>query len=324
MYKNVIIGAGQLGSRHLQGLLKFKDKQTIYVLDPSKDSLKLSSERAKEIVNSHVINFTTSWSDLPVDLDLVIVATGANVRSEVVKRLLKNHLVKNLILEKILFQDLKSYSEIGELIKKTKTPTWVNHARRMFSHYNEIKTVLMNNNEKVSFKVFGGNWGLACNSLHFIDLFSFLSPSKIINIDTNLIDDCLSESKRKNHVEFTGTLNGEYENGNIFQITSFEGSYDDITICIFTKSHRWIVQEGKAQKVIYLSKNNDFNEITSSFKAEVVSTLTTRAANDILISKNSDLPNYEEACSSHIPFIKSTLDTYTKIKGIKTLICPIT
>ena len=35
MYKVLLIGAGQLGSRHLQGLLKFKKKQFIYVLDKS-------------------------------------------------------------------------------------------------------------------------------------------------------------------------------------------------------------------------------------------------------------------------------------------------
>ncbi|MDC1317214.1 Gfo/Idh/MocA family oxidoreductase [Flavobacteriaceae bacterium] len=324
MYKNAIIGAGQLGSRHLQGLLKFKYKQTIYVLDPSKDSLKLSSERSKEIDNNHDINFTTSWSDLPLDLDLVIVATGANVRSEIVKKLLKNYLVKNLILEKILFQDLKSYSEIGELIKITKTPTWVNHSRRMFSHYNEIKNIIQKSEEKISLKVFGGNWGLACNSLHFIDLFSFLSLSNVINIDPDLIDNTLLKSKRKNHIEFTGTIRGRDEKGNIFQLSSMDGDQVDITICIFTKSHRWIVQEGHAQKIIYFSKEEDFNLNIKSFETEFQSTLTTRIATDLLIDRESNLTTFQEACLSHIPFLKSSLEVYTKISGINTLVCPIT
>ena len=37
--KIVIIAAGELGSRHLQGLLKLKKKQSIYVLDLSRKSL---------------------------------------------------------------------------------------------------------------------------------------------------------------------------------------------------------------------------------------------------------------------------------------------
>lgn len=139
MNRVAIIGAGQLGSRHLQGLLKSKSEQVIYVLDPSESSLKISRNRAQEIKNNHNLLFITDWNKLPNYLDLVIVSTGANVRSKVVSKLLTDFKVKNLILEKVLFQDLKSYSEINNLINKTKTPTWVNHPRRMFNHYQEIK-----------------------------------------------------------------------------------------------------------------------------------------------------------------------------------------
>ena len=132
------------------------------------------------------------------------------------------------------------------------------------------------------------------------------------------------ESKRKNHVEFTGTLTGKDEKGNIFQLTSINGDQEDITLCIFTKSHRWIIQEGKAQKIIYLSNKNDFNVKIKSFEAEFQSSLTTRIASDLLINRESKLPTYQEACLSHIPFIKSSLEFYTKISGINTHVCPIT
>ena len=41
---SLIIGAGQLGSRHLQGLLKLTQEQVVYVLDPSNDSLSIAKQ----------------------------------------------------------------------------------------------------------------------------------------------------------------------------------------------------------------------------------------------------------------------------------------
>lgn len=323
MIKSLIIGAGQLGSRHLQGLLKFEKEQLIYVLDPSENSLNISKERAQEVENKHNLIFTNVWDELPTEFDLVIVATGANVRSKVVSKLLTDFKVENLILEKILFQDINSYSEIRNLIKKTKTSTWVNHPRRMFNHYQEIKKIISQNEEKVSFQVYGGNWGLACNGLHFIDLFSFLSNSEVEHIDFGGVEEVV-DSKRLNNIEFMGSIMGEFKNGSDFKISSINGSYADITVCVFTKSNRWIIQEGTAQKVIHLSFENNFNESITAFKNEFQSTLTTRIINDILTEEKTTLPTYDQASSSHIPFIKSALNTYTRITGIKTSIIPIT
>ena len=131
MKSNLIIGAGQLGSRHLQGLLKLESEQNVYVLDTSVESLKISEERSKEIPHNHKIVFTTSWNYLPKAFDLVVMATGAYVRSKVTQHLLENHKVNNLVLEKILFQDLGSYKTVKDLVTKTQTSTWVNHPRRM-------------------------------------------------------------------------------------------------------------------------------------------------------------------------------------------------
>ena len=324
MIKNLIIGAGQLGSRHLQGLLKFNKKQTIYVLDSSKSSLKIAKERADEIEFEHTVKYISEWDNLPLELNLVIVATGASVRAKLVTKLLKICNVKNLVLEKILFQDLESYSDISKLIKTTVTPTWVNHPRRMFKHYLDIKNKISKSEEVVNFQIFGGNWDLACNALHFIDLISFLSNSEVLELDFGGIDNKIINSKRSNCVEFTGSISGKLKNGNNFNINSLDGDYEDITICALTKSSRWIIQEGDAQKIIYLGKENNFNESIIPFTNEYQSTLTTKIINDILIDGKTDLPNYDEACSSHIPFIKSALNTYTRITGIKTSIIPIT
>ncbi|MCV3262394.1 Gfo/Idh/MocA family oxidoreductase [Vibrio harveyi] len=45
----LIIGAGQLGSRHLQALAQLDDKFSIYVLDPFEQSLEVAKQRYQEV-----------------------------------------------------------------------------------------------------------------------------------------------------------------------------------------------------------------------------------------------------------------------------------
>jgi len=37
MFNSLLVGAGQLGSRHLQGLCKLNGKNFIYIVDPLQD-----------------------------------------------------------------------------------------------------------------------------------------------------------------------------------------------------------------------------------------------------------------------------------------------
>lgn len=324
MKVNLIIGAGQLGSRHLQGLLRLQQEQIIYVVDPSEISLEMSKERAKEIQHKHTLNFLTDWQTLPSEFDLVIVATGANVRAKVVMQLLESYKVNKMILEKVLFQELRLYETIGNLIKKTHTQTWINHPRRMFSHYQYIKKCINGNNEKANFLIGGSNWGLACSALHFIDLIAYITDSKLESIDMDWIDAKIHESKRADCIEFTGAIKGTLTNGSNFVISSFDGEVGDVTLCITTTSNRWIIQEGKAQKIIHLSIENDFNPILTDFNTELQSNVTTRIAEDLFSYGTCDLPTYQQACQSHIPFITSALKKYIELSGNQTEICPIT
>ena len=88
---------------------------------------------------------------------MVIVSSGAKVREKLVTQLLEVFKVSNLVLEKILFQDLESYSKVKTLLKKTKTQTWVNHPRRMFPFYKQIKKELFKSKQKITFQVVWSN-----------------------------------------------------------------------------------------------------------------------------------------------------------------------
>lgn len=129
MYHIAIIGAGQLGSRHLQGLKSARLPMHIQVVDSSQAALDTARERYEQIdANPQVvsIDYLPYIDNLHSELDLVIIATGSKPRAEILKELLQKKIVKNLLVEKVLFPDLHSYHTIRDLLhdKGLQEKTW--------------------------------------------------------------------------------------------------------------------------------------------------------------------------------------------------------
>ncbi|PRY13295.1 putative dehydrogenase [Pontibacter ummariensis] len=319
-----IIGAGQLGSRHLQGLLKHHVHQKIYVVDPSRKSLETARLRAEEVEHQHEVILTSDWEDLPLSVDLVIVATNAGVRKDIVKKLLQFHEVKFLILEKVLFQDLAAYDEVQDLLRRKRVSVWVNHPRRMACHYQEIKERVSTVQAPVTLNVYGGNWGLACNAIHFLDLISYLTDSFIDTIDTGWVDDNLLDSKRVGHVEFTGTIKGVMKDGSQFTVTSSQGEQSLLTSFISAGPYRWLVSEGGGNQIVYIDPENDNRGVVTEYPVEFQSSLTTKLAEQLFEKGDCDLPTFEEAYHTHVPYIKALVEKYNLLSGLQTNTCPIT
>ena len=118
----LIAGAGQLGSRYLQGLAKCQNTLDIHVHDISELSLQIARQRWEkvcqqatdfhgELTKSAVqkkITFDSSFETIPKQIDIAIVATNADVRPQVVKQITANNEVRYWVLEKLLAQ-----SEVG-------------------------------------------------------------------------------------------------------------------------------------------------------------------------------------------------------------------
>ena len=321
--KTLIIGAGQLGSRHLQGLLKVNSPMDVFVLDPSDESLQVARQRAGEIKHTHAIHFYSSWEALPAEFELVIVATNADVREMIINRLLESHLVKYLILEKVLFQEIAAYHRISVLLEKYHVMTWVNHSRRMFDVYSQLKNEMNDEKPKV-FQATGGNWGLGCNGLHFIDLFTFLSSAKVLSLDTAWVDNALLQSKRKGFAEFTGTIKGLLTDNSVFQVTSLPGDMTAVTITVFDGDSRYIIQESGTPQIYALKKDKEFSVEKKEFKMEFQSTLTTKLAISLFEKGTCDLPTFKEARHSHELFIRRLLESYNNSTGLSQTILPIT
>lgn len=323
-----IIGAGQLGSRHLQGILKSKRKFKVFVVDPDKNSILLCISRAKEIEHSHQITYLNKLSDLPIFLNLVIVATNSNVRLNVLKDLLSHSNVKVLVLEKVLFQSVPEYVEAKYLLSSKSSICYVNHPRRMQKGYKNLKKILKPfNHEIFEIKVYGSNWGIGCNGLHFLDLISYILTDKNIKYSSKNLAKDLIESKRKGFYEFRGSLHVKTVKGNKICITD-DFSDSDITtplsICIMSKSVRIFIQEGINSNIIITFANLNFK--LKKYKLELLfqSELSKKIVDSVLDDKNLELTKFSDAMENHIGFIKVLNNHIENITGIKTSLCPIT
>lgn len=325
--KNIaVIGAGQLGSRHLQALAKLDIESKIFVVDPSQESLTIAKSRFDEIesANKQLLQpfFFSTIDELDSDLDIVVIATNSDVRLKVLELLLANKKVAYLILEKILFQRLSEYEAASELLKRSRSKAWVNCSRRMWEFYERFRESLKNK-RVLSFNVYGIDWGLASNAIHMIDLFSYLSGIENYSIDKVNIYSDLFESKRKGFVEFNGNISGNFGKSLPFSISSFTNGNVPMTIEIITENEKHVISEG-LQKYLYFSIENNWNFVEMDFTIPYQSELTNIAVKDILDTSTSKLTAYETSKKLHLPLIKSLLESLSKLEKQEITECLIT
>ena len=322
LYNIAIIGAGQLGSRHLQGLKKADTDMSVFVVDTSPQSLEVAKARYLEVDNNPCINSIEYLADvnmLPIQLDLVIIATNSIPRANLTKQLLSAKQVKNIVFEKFLFPSFSDYASIGKLLKDHNTRAWVNCTRRYFSFYKELQS-LLKNAAMMKMYVSGNNWGLACNSIHFIDLFAMLTGRQDYVIDTSLLENIV-DSKRSGYIELTGTISGKSTYGDYgFELTSKESIN---TPCFLIITEKYQITIFEQQKKAYI-ETSDGNRIEKEIDIYYQSGLTGIMSEQILQKGQSDLPLYEESANLHTRFLKPVIEFYNQKMGKDQDFCPIT
>lgn len=317
MYNTAIIGAGQLGSRHLQGLKTSSLPMEIWVIDNNNESLKIAEDRynAVEAVSSKSAHFINDIHGLPTELDFVVVATGSKPRAAIVKSLLSHSTVKNLILEKVLFPKLSEYDEIGNLLKSKGVKCWVNCPRRMFGYFQDVKGML-DLSKPITMKNDGKDWGLCCNAMHMIDIFLYLTGEDAYALDTTRLIPEVIESKRNGYIEINGVLEATTPKGSKLTLVCSPDFEGEAKLAIENNGKNIVIYEGKGTMYV--------NEYSYSFHLPYQSEMTGLLADMILKTGFCPLTTYEKSAAYHKTFIKAILDYYNKVQGTHSDLCPIT
>lgn len=301
----IIIGAGQIGSRHLQALRAIKTPLDISVVDTSQASLDIARQRYDEMPQGtvrHTLNFVNEFP--PKDIDIAIISTSSNTRREATEKLLEKNKVKFIIFEKLLFQKIDDFSVIKKLLKKHKTRAWVNCSMRIMPFYGKIKEEFKD--KKIFYHVDGGMFGLITNAIHYIDHMAYLTECNKYKINTELLDTHPFESKRKEFIEFNGTLKIEFSNGSLGIFTCYPNSPAPIVTSISGNDIRIISKESEGKAWISRKDLGWQWEDTDS-KMPNQSQMTTDIVENLFKTETCKLTDFEESIKLHIPFLEAIL-----------------
>jgi len=307
-----ICGIGNLGRRHLEGVLRSEHADIVHVYDIREDALaacelvvRRSGEARKrqpiaELRLHHAIR------TLPTSLNLAIVATSADVRPQLVDELSSHARVGHYVLEKVLAQD---ESGLDRLLDVTSTSqAWVNMPRRMMDWHRRLYYSIRGNGP-ISMVVSGGDWGLACNAVHFMDLLAWWSGAAPRAVDTNLLEPAWSPAKRKGFWEVHGSMSVTYADGSLL-ILNADHSTEPVTIEADAGGMAWLINEsdGVARRSDGFSQPGVY---------ELQSEMTPRLVDSILTSGTCALPTLGASVGIHRVLLQGLSDHWARSGGRK-------
>ena len=317
--KILLIGCGQLGSRHLQALAGLDNIKDVHIVDINPDSLDLGRLRLKETPDLNP-NIKFQWfsqinqESRAQENDLCIVATQAKGRCELIKRIADQLGYRNFIVEKIVSQSIGEYLDLMDFSGKKDLRIWVNCKTRAYAIHKYIKS-LLNPSEAILLTDAGGNHGLANNGIHSADLFVFFDGAQEIKEGGIRIDPLLHPSKRGEDLyDLSGTLCGYSQKGSRY-ILSFDKNHNQPNqISIVTSQWRFIIDHFKK---IAFESNARFDWQWKEIRLEenyLVSRMTRTFASDILSKGRCDLPTLRECFPAHEFILKTLLVYFNRLR----------
>ena len=322
--KIILVGCGNIGSRHLQAIAKLSCGIQVNIVEPNANAQTLAKSRLNEItydITNHEFFWHKSISELKDVGDLVIVTTHAVGRVDLMLDLINKGNTRFLI-EKLVCQSVNEYKILLEKMEKHDAKGWVNTNYRYFEGYKKIKK-LLEGQEIINLSVFTHSKnGLATNSIHFIDLFAWLAEDKKIKLDGKFLSDKLVQNKRgESFAEFSGTITGATKNGS-FVSMSFLPDLDESVIVNISAGNgiHLIVDETNGEVLSY----GDIGNSNLEFKFEFVSSTTTSAVNDIFAQDDCLLPSLTELFDIHSEIFRIFTEHLNKSSDENIKLCPIT
>ena len=315
----LVLGGGQLGSRYLQGLLKHHVALRIFVVDPLQQSLDLSAQRMYEIDTKgveHTVSFHQTYAHIPTDFDLAIVATTANVRPDVVLQISSRGQVRYWVLEKVLAQSELGLQQLTTSLADV-SQAWVNTPRRMMPWHREIKANL--GITPVEMSVVGGQWNLASNAIHFLDLLAWWTDESLVELSTALLEPDWRKSKRQGFLEISGVLEAHYSRGSTIRLHSSDALIGQPTTISLAESGgpTWNIVESLGTAL-----RSDGLLLPGKIISQSI--LTTSLVDTIFKNGRCDLPSFEESAAMHRTLLTSLQIHFVKTHGDTLLAVPIT
>jgi predicted dehydrogenase len=269
----LLIGAGALGSRHLQSLAAGEDVASVTVVEPRQSGRDKAKACWAEIEGhpDKVLTFQTI-DTLSSSYDGCIISTPSVGRLKVLERVIGLG-VGTILCEKVLFQTVADLRTAAQLVDRANADVRVNHIYRYSDAMIELRERLAGS--AVAIEVVVGGDGMGCNLIHYVDLLEYLACEPVVSMNVS-IDRPLRPSKRgADFVEFCGEARGATVSGSSLHAVFREGPSPGPQIKISSATSTTVIDEQQG------SIETDIPQfIATSFGAPRVSSLSFRILND--------------------------------------------
>jgi hypothetical protein len=285
-----IVGVGNIGMRYVQGITRKFPAAELLLID--------CEDRLKELEKLELgnVQLLASLDDIHGSIDLCVVSTSCESRLSIYKRCLDLN-PRYIILEKYLF---KSREEFEECLSLARVPTFVNQWMYGSKTFDCLFT-----DAARSVELTGSGWGLACNAVHWMDVFKRHMNITHLQVGSDTTITKVFPSKRAGYEEIFGEL-------------VFVDRDSDKTFKLIDRQDADLInmQKIKVDEKVYIF---DYRTITEDEKVlshfPYFSELIGDILGDIMDTGSCHLPLLEESISQHllIEDILETLDHRPKI-----------
>jgi hypothetical protein len=321
----LIVGCGEIGSRHLQAVCALPEVAEIEIVDGRSDSLELGRARVAEVSDRqpHIsFRWLPALDEASRSGDLCIVATRADVRCQVVAEIARRLSYRNFLIEKLVAQSVTDYEELIRVSQNRGLAVWVNCKKRVHGTHVHVKSRL-NPEEPLLFSAIGGNHGLVTNGVHAADIFVFYDNASAIRPGVSRIDPVLHRTKR-GLFDLSGTVCGYTDKGSSFTLSYAAEHMAPDVFSICSPRYRAIVDD-TTKRVFESSAETEWNWEQVIVDANWnISYMTRSLASDVLTHAKCQLPTLMDCYPAHEFILTQVKPHFERLLGVGVEHCPAT
>lgn len=311
--KILIVGAGRMGIRHLQGVLSVNTVEKVTILDINPVALQNAVDAVK---NDNRLQTALISAYQPQPHDVCILASTAKNRKSLIDLAVACG-CKNLMIEKPLGQ---SYEEVEQLVNYLDTlplTAVVNLNMRQYEPVKKLASDLgsvpqLQGNKTITLNT--GTLGIGCNGIHYLDKVFFILNADRAEIVAAEIEDTLIPSGRgKEFCDFGGWAVMKFYRGETYigrllismssTSTVFGGweivaPYGRIVIDEIATTRNTILRKEESEMPLNRYGADYLPPVTEKYEAPFLGDLTAAWIHSLLNGENA-LPEVKESLKAH-------------------------
>ena len=314
-----LIGCGRVGRRHLEAMLKVKHEVNIEVVEPNTESINSTKELLPDFNN-----YFSRIEDVSDNIDICLIATASSVRKKVILNLLKRKTVKNIILEKVVFQNENDFDSMVRVFDDININCWVNCHLRAQPIYKTLKSYINSERSNIFRYNYSDDFTLSSSAIHILDLFSYLCDDYNVVIKSIDTGTKLEESRHSGCVEFNGNMEVINSKGDTLFVTKRDAIFGEhMSVSNYDKVYLETSEgDNPRSRMGYMFEHDTFSRHIIPYIWQ--SSLTNSYIGDIIEKSDCELSTLKDSAILHKIMLKSFRVFLKKEYNYDVNDCPIT